>query len=339
MSIAKCVIPNCDKEKIYNYKNEKSRAYCKIHKLPDMVNFKYNECNDTDCDNKPSYNYIGESIPSYCSIHKTDEMIDFDKLRLNAKCHCDKPGHKYFNFRKPFWLCKECHNNMYGTDKICNHPECPKMCGFAFDGEKYPLLCTKHKLPDMIDFKSKRCLEPGCDKKSSIKHYKGYCSGCFHIKYPDISYDRNNKTKERIIVNNIIKQFPDFKFILDKAIGPLNHRPDMLLDLDDKVIIVEIDEYQHKGYNTNELLRLDTIQKAINKKIICIRFNPDSFIKDNIRTSSCFKLNNNKIFEVSKPDEFDNRLKHLYKYIKKYASNNYILKKHNVKTRKLYFDS
>ena len=113
----------------------------------------------------------------------------------------------------------------------------------------------------------------------------------------------------------------------------------MLLDLDDRVIIIEIDEYQHKGYNTDELLRLDTIQKAINKKIICLRFNPDSFIKDNVKTSSCFSLNDNKIFEIVKPDEFENRLNHLYKFIKKYSYNAYKLKKHNIKTRKLYFDS
>jgi len=334
-----CQKPDCNKEASHNFKNEKRRKYCKIHKLPDMINFDYHECNYTDCDNKPSYNDIGESIPSYCSIHKTDEMIDFDKLRLNAKCHCNKPGHKYFNFKNPFWLCKECHNNLYGTEKICNHPECSKMCCFAYDDEKYPLLCVKHKLPDMVNLKSKRCISLDCDKKSSIKHYKGFCYTCFYTKYPVEGCYKNNDIKERLIVNHVIKQFPDYKFILNKAIGPKNHRPDMLLELDDRVIIIEIDEYQHKQYDTDELLRLDIIQKAINKKLICIRFNPDSFTKDNIKTSSCFKLNDDKIFEVVKKDEFDNRLKHLYKYIKKYSSNDYKLKKHNIKTRKLYFDN
>ena len=113
----------------------------------------------------------------------------------------------------------------------------------------------------------------------------------------------------------------------------------MMLELDDRVIIIEIDEYQHKKYNTDELLRLDIIQKAINKKVICVRFNPDSFTKDNVKTSSCFKLNDKKIFEVVKQDEFESRLKHLYKFIKKYSSDNYNLKKHTIKTRKLYFDN
>jgi len=226
------------------------------------------------------------------------------------------------------------------SKKCCNSC-CDKIPHYNYSNETKALYCKNHKLDDMVDVKHKRCSEPGCDKHietTKKKHYKGFCSTCFHIKYPDIVYDRNNKTKERITVNHIVKQFPDFKFILDKAIGPNSYRPDMLLELDDRVIIIEIDEYQHKGYN-NELLRLDIIQKAINKKLICIRFNPDSFIKDNIKISSCFKLNNKKIFEVSKPDELDNRLKHLYKYIEKYSSNDYKLKKHNIKTRKLYFDN
>ena len=145
--------------------------------------------------------------------------------------------------------------------------------------------------------------------------------------------------KQKDYIVKIINYIPDYKFILDKAIGPLNHRPDILLDLDDRVIIIEIDENQHKGYGTDELLRLDIIQKAINKKVICIRFNPDSFTKDNVKTSSCFKLNDKKIFEVVKKDEFESRLKHLYKFIKKYSNDDYKLKKHNIKTRKLYFDN
>ena len=222
----------------------------------------------------------------------------------------------------------------------CQNPDCNKTPSYNYINETIRLYCKDHKLVDMVNLKSKKCISPDCDKntRTQQKHLKGFCSTCFHIKYPDISYDRNNKTKERLIVNHIVKQFPDFKFILDKAIGPNSHRPDMLLELDDKVIIIEIDEYQHKGYN-NELLRLNIIQKAINKKLICIRFNPDSFTKDNVKTSSCFKLNDKKIFEVVKKDEFDNRLKHLYKYIKKYSSNDYKLKKHNIKTRKLYFDN
>ena len=259
-------------------------------------------------------------------------MIDFDKLRLNAKCHCKKPGHKYFNMKSQFWLCKECNDEMRlnVNDKTCNHPECSIMfCGFAYYDENYPIQCIKHKLPDMINLKSKRCLEPGCDKhietrKNKQKH-KGFCYTCFYTKYPNEGCCKSNDIKERLIVNHIIKKFPDYKFILNKAIGPKNHRPDMLLELDDRVIIIEIDEDQHKKYNTDELLRLDTMQKAINKKVICIRFNPDSFIRDNVGTSSCFKLNDNKIFEISKHDEFECRLNHLYKYIEKYSSHNYIL--------------
>ena len=80
----------------------------------------------------------------------------------------------------------------------------------------------------MIDVESKKCNNPNRNKQAHQIHLKGFRSTCFHIKYPDIEYDRNNKTKERLIVNHIINQFPDYKFVLDKSIGPKNHRPDLL---------------------------------------------------------------------------------------------------------------
>ena len=125
----------------------------------------------------------------------------------------------------------------------CIKPGCDKTPSYNYINKTKRLYCKDHKLVDMVDVKNKKCINPDCDKNLVYKHYKGYCSTCFNIKYPDIVYDRNNKTKERLIANHIIKQFPDYKFILDKAIGSKNHRPDMLLDLDDRVIIIEIDEY------------------------------------------------------------------------------------------------
>ena len=267
-----------------------------------MIDVLSKRCNTPDCDKIPNYNFSNETKALYCKEHKLDGMIDV-------------------------------------KHKKCNNPGCNKGPLYNHINETKALYCNQHKSDGMIDVINKRCLELGCDKRPYHKHYKGFCCTCFHNKYPDIVYDRNNKTKERLVVNHIIKQFPEYKFILDKAIGIKNHRPDMLLELDDRILLIEIDENQHKRYKTDELLRLDTIQKAINKKVICIRFNPDSFIKDNIKTESCFKLNDNKIFEVSKPDEFENRLKYLEKYIKKYSSDDYKLKKHNIKTRKLYYDS
>ena len=297
-----CKNSDCNKRANYNHINEKKALYCKEHKLDDMVDIKHKRCKNPDCNKIPSYNYSNETKPLYCKEHKLIDMIDV-------------------------------------RHKKCISPDCLLQPVYNYINETKRLYCKAHKLDGMIDVVSKRCITPDCNTIQKCKHYKGLCSTCFHIKYPDITYDRNNKTKERIIVNHIVKQFPDFKFIIDKAIGPKNHRPDVLLELDDRIIIIEIDEYQHKGYKTDEILRLDIIHKAINKKVICIRFNPDSFIKDNIRTSSCFKLNNDKNFEVSKQDEFIDRLKHLYKFIKKYSSYEYKLKKHNVKTRKLYFDN
>ena len=164
------------------------------------------KCINPDCNKQSSYNYSNETKPLYCNQHKLVDMVDV-------------------------------------INKKCISPDCNKRSSYNHTNENKPLYCKDHKHDDMVDVLSKKCCSLGCDKIAKLKHYNGYCSTCFHIKYPDIVYDRNNKTKERIIVNHIIKQFPEYKFILDKAIGPKNHRPDLLLELDDKVIIIEIDEY------------------------------------------------------------------------------------------------
>ena len=335
----KCNSPDCNRQPSYNYINETKPLHCKEHKLDDMVDVVNNKCINPECNNRPSYNYMNETKRLYCNDHKLDGMINVKSNKCNSP-DCNKiPSYNYMNEKMGLYCNEHKLDGMIDVKhKKCISIVCNKRSSCNYINESQPLYCNDHKLDDMVNVTNKKCLEPGCNKQARYKHLKGLCSTCFHINYPEILYDRNNKTKERLIVNHIVKQFPDFKFILEKRIGPKNHRPDMLLELDDRAIIIEIDEYQHKGYNTDEL-RLDIIQKAINKKVICIRFNPDSFIKDNIWTSSCFKLNDNKIFEIIKQDEFDNRLNHLYKYIEKYSSHNYILKKHNIKTRKLYFDN
>lgn len=45
----------------------------------------------------------------------------------------------------------------------CQHPSCNIQSSFAFPGEK-PRLCATHRLPDMVNTKTKRCEDPSCFK-------------------------------------------------------------------------------------------------------------------------------------------------------------------------------
>jgi hypothetical protein len=89
---------------------------------------------------------------------------------------------------------------------------------------------------------------------------------------------RDSRTKEKNIVNNIIKN-TNVQWICNKPLK-CSYRPDMLFMDDNNTIIIEIDEYQHKQYNKkDDEIRTQQINKEINKKnILILRINPDNYI-------------------------------------------------------------
>jgi hypothetical protein len=107
---------------------------------------------------------------------------------------------------------------------------------------------------------------------------------------------RNYKTKERAVVKYVKTRFPNAKWVCDKEVegGCSKKRPDMCLDCGDFIIIVEIDEYQHKqetdGYSsTCEEARLNGLYGDFGcRKLVFIRFNPDGYMSDGVRVSSCW---------------------------------------------------
>ena len=48
--------------------------------------------------------------------------------------------------------------------KKCVEEGCNKQPAFNFLGEYRPKFCTNHKKTNMVDVKNKRCVEEGCNK-------------------------------------------------------------------------------------------------------------------------------------------------------------------------------
>lgn len=80
-----------------------------------------------------------------------------------------------------------------------------------------------------------------------------------------------------------MENFPDFTWITDKTIqdGCSLRRPDLFLDLGYQVVIVEIDENQHDGYDCScENKRIMQLSLDVDHRpIVFIRFNPDDYLK------------------------------------------------------------
>jgi len=93
---------------------------------------------------------------------------------------------------------------------------------------------------------------------------------------------RNYKTKEKEVVDQITQTFADFTWVADKKVfdGCSRRRPDLLLDLGSHVVIIEIDEDKHTGYECScENKRIMQISQDLHHRpVVFIRFNPDEYI-------------------------------------------------------------
>ena len=89
----------------------------------------------------------------------------------------------------------------------------------------------------------------------------------------------NRGFKERTIVATLEEYLPSDKPIIkNQSIkGGSRRRPDILIDCYDYVIIIEIDERQHKSYTDSQQRTNDIIHDLQDKFLVMIRFNPDSY--------------------------------------------------------------
>ena len=160
-----------------------------------------------------------------------------------------------------------------------------------------------------------------------IKGLDGLCNRCYCFTNPDGPIVRNYKTKENYIINGIKLQFPNLPWVVDKRIldGCSKRRPDLLLHLGSHAIIVEIDEYQHVGYECEcDNRRTMEISADLNHiPIVFIRFNPDGYINVlGVKISSTWRSNNG-LYAISKTrqQEFDIRVQTLHEQIGYWTTN------------------
>jgi len=76
----------------------------------------------------------------------------------------------------------------------CQHENCKKIPCFNYEGESKAIYCSEHKLENMIDIVSKKCIE--CNDVRVNPKYKNHCLRCFIYKFPDKPITKNYKVKE-----------------------------------------------------------------------------------------------------------------------------------------------
>jgi hypothetical protein len=85
----------------------------------------------------------------------------------------------------------------------------------------------------------------------------------------------------------LVAQYPEKTIVHDKRVECHLYRPDFVFDMGSHVIVIELDENQHRSYDTScDNKRLMSIFHGLGSRpMVTIRFNPDKY--DSV--SGCFK--------------------------------------------------
>jgi hypothetical protein len=253
-------------------------------------------CKSSWCETNGNKKYEGYCFTCFMELFPDTKIVK--KIRIKKDRKCEHGIIKYG--------CIHCSN------QACKHGKWKRICNECGGSG----LC-----------KSEWC-EVQMNSISKAK-YEGYCLHCFMHLFPDKKVMRNYKTKEKDVVDRVKETYPNFDWVHDKKVqdGCSKRRPDLLLDLGSHIIIIEIDENKHSGYdNTCENKRLMELSKDVHHRpIVFIRFNPDKYIdKEGNIIKSCWRLNKQGVMTImkTKEEEWNCRIDKLKETIQYWIDNN-----------------
>jgi hypothetical protein len=249
----------------------------------------------------------------------------------------DCGGSQICEHKKDKSYCVECHGN-----NICEHDKIRYQC-VDCGGNR---ICEHRKRKSHCKTcgGSALCKSEWCETIGNSK-YEGYCLNCFIHLFPDRPNAKNYKTKEKAVIEVVLKHFPldKYSWVADKRIldGCSRKRPDLFLDLGYQIIIVEVDENQHESYDCScENKRLMELSQDVqHRPIIFIRFNPDEYICKNTKITSCWALNKLGICAIkkTKQKEWEDRLESLKNQIEYWCDPNNLTDK-TINVIELFYD-
>ena len=302
-----CEVEDCKTRPVFNFEGNKTGIFCFQHKQDGMINIKADICMFEGCKVHPSFNFEGQKQRLWCASHKQAGMVNINDKPCDFDGCKKQPNYNYDGEKNAVYCVSHKLKDMIDVihDK-CGFENCTKLPSFNFEGQKQRLYCVHHKKDDMILIGAKICKSEWCNTIVRNK-YDGYCLHCFIHLFPEKTVVRNYKTKERSVVEFVLREFPQYPWTHDKQIqdGCSRRRPDLFMDFGYQILIIEIDENQHTGENYGdcscENKRMMLLSQDVgHRPIVFIRFNPDDYYEKEQHITSCFGINSLGICCVKK---------------------------------------
>ncbi len=270
-----------------------TKTHCGKHKRPTMIDLVSQRCKHVGCKGFANCGFKG-GIRTHCGKHKLPEMINLSGTR------CEHDGCDGFAAYGPKGGTKTRCGKHKQPDMInlggtrCKHVGCDKFAVYGIKGGKKRIRCHAHKTDKMVDVTSQLCTE--C--KTTSTHKKNQlCSACRQVQQNGASR-KLLRIEHRIIAMLILHGtiIDDERTKLNKSIGAEcgGYRPDIYIDCGSFILVIEIDEHQHRpryisrivdgvvtpmavgSYSTEcENKRMMSIVSKEQMPVYFIRINPD----------------------------------------------------------------
>lgn len=268
LSFRKCGNLKCKIIANYNFPGKGTGKFCTTHKEEGMINLYNDICKKIGCGKTAKYGYLKDMKRLYCFEHKSDDMVDI--YRYNCiNDDCKLTATHGLLFQKKTHCARHALRNEYKyNNPIC---KCGKKAYYA-KNNNYPIKCENCKTDEFINVIEKSCIK--CNLVYFIKNTSDLCDYCFGYEKEIKRGFKERKIKQLLDENNII-------YISHDKIPEgscFKYRPDFIMDQNDRIVIIEVDEYQHESYDKNcEETRMFHIYEDFGGlPIIFIRYNPDN---------------------------------------------------------------
>jgi hypothetical protein len=232
---------------------------------------------------RPNFNLPGEKIAIWC-----DNCEDKPENAINVlcpRCVCGLGA----NFNIPGQTPKYCGNcRTFGMvvrpKKQCIVKKCKQLAIFGIDKQR--LHCEEHKTEEEYNLVERKCESCGL---MDVLDNNNICRSC-----DPTNFQKYIKRKEYRIKDLLDAQ--QLKYVHDKIPNGTKcgrERPDFVFKFVDRIVILEVDENQHKSYpeECEKIRMLNITQSFGGIPVFWIRYNPDDFKTLNEKRKSTITQN------------------------------------------------
>lgn len=305
-----CEFLGCRTRPSFGNNNEIPR-FCSEHRALGMVDVNKKKCQFPKCGTKPSFGYdIGNEI--FCKTHKSNDMINVTSRKTCSHIGCNKYPTYGPGGSNNAITCLS-HKEVGFVDvkhKMCEHIGCKSRVYYGIPGFAKSR-CSQHRLAGMIrrpNSKCKYCREFAvwgvnwipihCDTHKNIDDVnlvERECVSCNLMYILDSDNKCENCNPSSFETTRLAKQNGLMEYL--NAIGLegdstdtiINlgecgkERPDRVFDFGDKILILEVDENQHRERQcVCEQTRMVNIGQSFGGvPVYFIRWNPDDYSPEN----------------------------------------------------------